>query len=81
MGRFSAQGSGAHWAVFDGGTPVKTFCKPWRAWDHADKLERQARRKRRACLSCGTQFTSEGPHHRMCGRCRRDASETFEGAV
>ena len=27
-------------------------------------------RRRRACLTCGAEFDSEGPHNRMCPRCR-----------
>ncbi len=29
--------------------------------------------KRRACLCCGRQFLSEGPHHRLCGGCRNES--------
>ncbi|MDO5643624.1 MAG: hypothetical protein Q4G26_14720 [Paracoccus sp. (in: a-proteobacteria)] len=81
MSRFTVQGSGQHWAVMDGGKVVKTFGKPFPAEAYADDLARRARYKRRPCLTCGTEFVSQGPHHRMCGRCRIAAQETFQGAV
>lgn len=28
-------------------------------------------RTTRACMCCGKPFASEGPHHRLCGDCRR----------
>lgn len=39
--------------------------------DHRD-LARAAREKasRRPCLRCTQPFLSEGPHHRLCERCR-----------
>lgn len=46
-----------------------------------DTLERQARRKRRKCMTCSDQFMSEGAHHRMCAKCRSGASAIFDGAV
>lgn len=46
-----------------------------------ETLARQARRTRRACLTCGTQFMSEGAHHRMCAKCRTGARAIFDGAV
>ena len=42
-----------------------------------DTLERQARRKRRKCITCSDQFMSEGAHHRMCAKCRSGASAIF----
>ena len=33
------------------------------------------RRRKRACLSCGRPFLSEGNHNRMCDRCRRRSHE------
>jgi len=51
------------------------------AENKADTLERQARRKRRKCMTCSDQFMSEGAHHRMCAKCRSGASAIFDGAV
>ena len=31
--------------------------------------------RRRACLRCRDPFASEGPHHRMCSRCRSQSSK------
>ncbi len=36
--------------------------------------------KRRKCITCGTDFLSEGPHHRMCTPCRTNASDPLEAA-
>lgn len=71
MSRFAVQGSGAFWAVLDGGKAVATFTSWWKADAHAGRLELQARSRRRACLTCGTAFSSEGPHNRMCPACRQ----------
>ncbi len=42
----------------------------------AHKLENQARlaplKRSRACLCCGGRFISQGPHNRLCDRCRRE---------
>ncbi len=73
MSRFSFQGSGHHWAVLDGARVVAAFPTWWKADAHADRLERKARVKRRACLTCGTEFQSEGPHNRMCRACRQQS--------
>lgn len=38
----------------------------------------------RACITgCGTTFDSEGPHHRMCTRCRTSDTSSFapRGAI
>ena len=35
--------------------------------------------KKRSCMTCRTKFTSTGPHHRMCDRCRR--SDHHDGHV
>ncbi|UTS79538.1 hypothetical protein OL67_000585 [Phaeobacter piscinae] len=39
-----------------------------------DTLERQARRKRRKCMTCSDPFMSEGAHNRMCNPCRARTS-------
>jgi hypothetical protein len=36
----------------------------------------KAKRGPRNCLCCDEQFTSEGPHNRMCGRCRLRGDDT-----
>ena len=30
----------------------------------------QKPKTQRACMCCRTEFLSEGPHNRLCGRCR-----------
>jgi hypothetical protein len=38
----------------------------------AERRERLARAKPRPCMCCHATFDSEGPHNRMCDRCRRN---------
>ncbi len=71
--RFAVRGSGAFWSVLDGGKAVATFSTWWKADDHADRLERRAMTRSRACLTCGSEFRSEGPHNRMCAACRQQS--------
>jgi hypothetical protein len=33
-----------------------------------------SKQKERACMTCRTLFASEGPHNRMCNRCRQVGS-------
>lgn len=35
-------------------------------------------RSERNCMCCGTPFSSEGPHNRMCERCRRQGASPFD---
>lgn len=68
-----------HYAVFDGPDRVSTvFSSMAEAEARLLVIEaeraRKARLRERPCLSCGTAFLSEGPHHRMCQRCRGRAS-------
>lgn len=37
-----------------------------------DRIVAATRRQRRECITCGTSFNSDGPHNRMCRRCRSD---------
>ncbi len=46
-----------------------------------DRINRQLRRKRRPCITCGAPFMSEGAHNRMCKTCRTHASDICQGAV
>lgn len=73
MSRFSVQGSGGYWAVLDQGKAVANFATWWKADAHADRLERRAKVRCRACLTCGSEFISEGPHNRMCAACRQQS--------
>ena len=41
--------------------------------ERADVLVKRAERK---CLCCGSVFESEGPHNRLCDRCRRLSATT-----
>jgi len=35
-------------------------------------------RAERRCMCCGSKFASEGPHHRLCSKCRGQSLSTFE---
>ncbi len=46
-----------------------------------ETLAQQARRpgrRKRPCLCCKTPFMSEGPHNRLCGRCRGKELSPFD---
>lgn len=66
MSRFSVRGSGRSWAVFDHGGAVATFTHSEDAAACLIRLERRARMH-----DLRAQFTSEGPHNRMCDPCRK----------
>lgn len=34
-------------------------------------LTRKPKTTTRACMCCGCEFASDGPHHRLCGTCRQ----------
>lgn len=42
---------------------------------------RRDRQKLRPCMSCGTRFLSEGPHHRLCNGCRHVTATAEDVAV
>lgn len=67
------RGSGKSWAVFDGDQRVSQhFTCHYTAIGAATRLEKEGRQAQRACLCCGSQFISEGPHNRLCTPCRRN---------
>ena len=45
---------------------------PYYARVEEEKL-RVALAKQRPCLTCGESFPSQGPHNRLCARCRRSS--------
>lgn len=58
-------------AVYDGDERVTTPVGDRHLAQRA--LEREERRRRgreRSCLTCGHEFWSSGPGHRMCNDCR-----------
>lgn len=72
-------------AVFQGGAQVSAISRNMlMAEDKMVALENRAKlaaRTERSCLRCSTKFMSEGPHNRMCNRCRATADSVFTGAV
>jgi tRNA(Ile2) C34 agmatinyltransferase TiaS len=66
----------------DGAVVQDGFTTRQAAAGHISKLriaERKASLERRPCITCGTEFASEGAHNRMCNTCRqRRAEAPFE---
>jgi transcriptional regulator with XRE-family HTH domain len=46
----------------DEGAPLQNNPLDWKPRDHRRKVE---------CLRCSRKFASEGPHNRICARCKR----------
>lgn len=42
------------------------------------KIGLKRKTRPRECLCCGATFQSEGPHHRMCERCRKQSASPFD---
>lgn len=42
-----------------------------------DRMEAEARRRTRPCITCSEEFRSDGPHNRMCNACRTRAADDF----
>ena len=71
MMTLDVQGSGTTYYVErDGVTAAGPFTTRWRAEDVRDDMVRKAKAKVRPCITCQTDFHSEGPHNRMCDSCR-----------
>lgn len=43
-----------------------------------DRQEQKAKKQTRLCMCCKTPFTSEGPHNRLCCRCRTKEKPPFD---
>ena len=73
---------GCMFAVFQGDRQVSSpSTSKDMAEEKLDARERWARLRARPCLCCKRPFQSEGPHNRMCTRCRNRRDQVFEGAV
>lgn len=73
---------GCAWIVRKGGERVwGPYSIKYVAENARDRIEREARRERRPCITCGSTFTSDGPGNRMCGKCRANSTAIFDGAV
>ena len=69
------RGAGQGWQPWWNGRPVgRAFSEPNVAICAARSLERRlaGTLRDRACLCCRTTFESEGPHNRLCSRCRSE---------
>lgn len=49
--------------------PDRGAAEEWLA-ERLPTLHPRLKRGPRACLTCQSSFTSEGPHNRLCDRCR-----------
>lgn len=43
-----------------------------------EALSLKAQKKLRPCLCCRAEFLSDGPHNRLCGRCRTKEKTPFD---
>lgn len=59
--------------------------KPGRPPQKAEKApaanSKAATRKKRNCMCCGDEFTSDGPHNRLCKYCRQKSFNSFDRPV
>lgn len=78
---FTVAREGYGWIVRKDGEKVFGRTVRAKAEEARDRFEREARTVTRDCLTCGGAFQSEGPHNRMCDKCRQGAGAVFEGAV
>ena len=64
--------AGLYWAVFNSDNErVSGFMdRHGEAEDRLNKLNAEAAVKPRRCMCCRHEFKSEGPHNRLCGKCR-----------
>jgi len=56
--------------VLQDGTEIHGPACHVRALEAMERLKRGAKVQTRKCMSCASSFTSEGPHNRLCNRCR-----------
>lgn len=71
-GAYLAQPVGnGRWAVFRDGRKISGEQGRDIIEEQVARLARQAGERVRPCITCQRPFRSEGPHNRMCDRCRR----------
>lgn len=63
-------GRPGRFAVFDGVIQRSGILSKDGAEEYLERVRRKARETRRSCLCCSVTFRSEGPHNRLCDRCR-----------
>ena len=66
----------------DGVSPISMAKQLGRAessvYRRLETLSTQAVRRERPCMCCQQTFMSEGPHNRLCGRCRSKEKTPFD---
>lgn len=76
MSGYNVQGAGSTFYVLKDGSEV---CGPFYKWYEADaakdRMIRKDKQRKRPCLRCRKEFTSEGPHNRLCDQCRQVAND------
>ncbi len=78
--RLTVERDGYGWSVCKGGLRVRgAYSNKGLAEAACDRMEREARCKRRPCITCGETFMSEGPGNRMCDKCRANSTAIFDG--
>lgn len=76
MTGYTIKGSGtSHFVLKDGVSVMGPFGTHSRAQDVRDELIRKDRMRKRPCMTCTTEFMSEGPHNRLCDACRAKAND------
>lgn len=66
----------------EGLTPIAIARRLGRAessvYRRIDSLAANPARRERSCMCCGNKFMSEGPHNRLCGRCRLKETSPYQ---
>jgi uncharacterized paraquat-inducible protein A len=84
-------GTPSRWSAADGAAIRQGLAAGRTTWAIAQALGRaessvtrrietltRARTTTRACMCCRNPFTSDGPHNRLCGRCRSKEKTPFD---
>lgn len=75
LARMEVVGTGNSFSIMrDGEEYLGPFGSRERAFSAMEVARKKDQRKKRACLSCGTTFESEGNHNRLCSKCRNRAT-------
>lgn len=47
-------------------------------YSRLEVLEGRSQRRERLCMCCRSPFMSDGPHNRLCGRCRGKETSPYQ---
>lgn len=66
----------------EGVTPINIAKQVGRAessvYSRLEVLEGRSQRRERLCMCCRSPFMSDGPHNRLCGRCRGKETSPYQ---